>query len=141
MPRGLVRLSTVAVLLLACHVLAMARVAADTDTQERLSALVDALGDTDYHRREAAAAELKKLGPSAIDALLAAAETSGDLEIRLRARWLVEAIPFDLPHDPPEVVKLLARFKQRNFGERVRAMHRLLRVDDDAGIEPLARVT
>ena len=114
--------------------------AVDTGPGERLAALIAALGDDDYHRREAAAAELSALGPTAIDALLAAAETSGDLEVALRARWLVEAIPFEMPHDPPEVVKLLDRFKRREFAERVQAMHRLLRVDDDAGIEALARV-
>ena len=107
--------------------------AVDTGPGERLAALIAALGDDDYHRREAAAAELSALGPTAIDALLAAAETSGDLEVALRARWLVEAIPFEMPHDPPEVVKLLDRFKRREFAERVQAMHRLLRVDDDAG--------
>lgn len=136
----LLRPSIVAVVVVACHVLTASPIVADTDAQDRLAALVADLGDDDYLRREAAAAELKALGPTAIDALLEAGETSGDLEIALRARWLVETIPFELPHDPPEVVKLLARFKQRSFGERVRAMHRLLRVDDDAGIEPLARV-
>lgn len=114
--------------------------ATDTGATDRIAALITALGDEDYHRREAAAAELKSLGPGAIDALLAAAETDGDLEVALRARWLVEAIPLDAPHDPPEVAKLLARFKRREFPERVQAMHRLLRVDGDAGIEPLARV-
>lgn len=113
---------------------------ADTASPEQVATLIAALGDEDYHRREAAAADLKALGPTAIDALLAAAETSGDLEVSLRARWLVEAIPFEMPHDPPEVVKLLSRFKRRAFPERVQAMHRLLRVDDDGGIEALARV-
>lgn len=115
--------------------------AADTGAQDRIAVLIAGLGDDDYHRREAAAAELKALGPTAIDALLAAAETSGDLEVALRARWLVETIPFEMPHDTPEVLKLLERFKRRDFDDRVQAMHRLLRVDDDAGIEPLARVT
>ena len=138
---GRLRLPSVAVTTLACLAITAARAPADTGAQERLAALIAELGDDDYHRREAAAAELKALGPTAIDALLAAAETSGDLEIALRARWLVETIPFELPHDPPEVVKLLSRFKRRGFDERVQAMHRLLRVDDDAGIEPLARVT
>jgi len=119
---------------------APARAAAEPAPADPLPALIAALGDDDYHRREAAAAELKALGPAAIDALLAAAETSGDLEIALKSRWLVESIPLEMPHDPPEVVKLLARFKRRDFAERVQAMHRLLRVDDDAGIEPLARV-
>ena len=128
------------VVAVACHLLAASPTIGDTAAHDRLAVLVADLGADDYHRRETAAAELKALGPTAIDALLEAGETSGDLEIALRARWLVETIPFELPHDPPEVVKLLARFKQRSFGERVRAMHRLLRVDDDAGIEPLARV-
>ena len=75
--------------------IAATRAPADTGAQERLAALIAELGDDDYHRREAAAAELKSLGPTAIDALLAAAETSGDLEIALRARWLVETIPFE----------------------------------------------
>jgi tetratricopeptide (TPR) repeat protein len=136
----LLRPSHVAVVVVACHVLTASPTVADTDAQDRLAALVADLGNDDYLRREAAAAKLKALGPTAIDALLEAGESSGDIEIALRARWLVETIPFELPHDPPEVVKLLARFKQRSFGERVRAMHRLLRVDDDAGIEPLARV-
>jgi len=114
--------------------------AADAAPPERVATLIAALGDDDYHRRESAAAELRALGPTALDALLAAAETSGDLEVSLRARWLVEAIPFEMPHDPPEVVKLLSRFKRREFGDRVQAMHRLLRVDDDGGIEALARV-
>ena len=107
---------------------------------ESISALIATLGDADYHRREAAAAALKALGPTAVDALLAAAEMSNDLEVSLRARWLVEAIPLEMPLDPPEVVKLLDRFKRRNAGERNQALRRLLRVDDDAGIEPLARI-
>ncbi|MEI6240468.1 MAG: hypothetical protein WCR51_08760 [Planctomycetia bacterium] len=138
---GLLRLPSVAFATLACLAFTTPRGTADTGVQDTLAALIASLGDDDYHRRETAAAELKALGPTAIDALLAAAETSGDLEVALRARWLVETIPFEMPHDPPEVVKLLSRFKRRDFDDRVQAMHRLLRVDDDAGIEPLARVT
>ena len=107
---------------------------------ESIAALIATLGDADYHRREAAASALKALGPAAVDALLVAAEMSSDLEVSLRARWLVEVIPLEMPHDPPEVVKLLDRFKRRDAGERIQALRRLLRVDDDAGIEPLARI-
>ena len=138
---GLLRLPSATVATCVCLALLAVPVGADTGGQDRLPGLIAGLGDDDYHRREAAAAELKALGPTAIDALLAAAETSGDLEVALRARWLVETIPFEMPHDAPEVVKLLARFKRRDFDDRVQAMHRLLRVDDDAGIEPLARIT
>lgn len=107
---------------------------------EAIAALIARLGDTDFERREAASAELKAIGPAAVDALLAAAELDRDLEVALRARWLVDTIPLGMPHDPPEVTRLLESYKQRDFARRVRVMHRLLRVDDDAGIEALARI-
>jgi hypothetical protein len=105
-----------------------------------ISALVEGLGAADYDEREAAAAQLNALGAAAVDPLLAAAEVSEDLEIALRARWLVDTIPLDTERDPPEVSKLLGRFKRKSFAERVQVMHRLLRVDDDGGIEALARI-
>jgi tetratricopeptide (TPR) repeat protein len=107
---------------------------------EAIAALIARLGDTDFQRRETASAELKAIGPAAVDALLAAAELDRDLEVALRARWLVDTIPLGMPHDLPEVTRLLESYKQRDFATRVRVMHRLLRVDDDAGIEALARI-
>ncbi len=105
-----------------------------------ITALVESLGADDYAQREAAAARLNTIGAAAVDPLLTAAETNGDLEVALRARWLVDAIPIDAPHDAPAVAKLLENFKRKDFGERVQVMHRLLRADDDEGIEPLARI-
>ena len=107
---------------------------------ESIAQLIEQLGDADYNRRESAAAALKAIGPSAVDALLLAAEMSTDLEVSLRARWIADAIPLEMPHDPPEVAKLLERFKSREVGDRTQAMRRLLRVDGDDGIEPLARI-
>lgn len=107
---------------------------------DAIAALVARLGDTDFQRRESAAAELAAIGPAAVDALLAAAELDGDLEVALRARWIVDAIPVDLPHDSAEVGKLLESYVRRPVLQRMRVMHRLLRVDDDAGIEALARI-
>jgi hypothetical protein len=46
---------------------------------EAIAALIARLGDTDFQRREAASAELKAIGPAAVDALLAAAELDRDL--------------------------------------------------------------
>jgi hypothetical protein len=105
-----------------------------------ITALVESLGAEDYAQREAAAAKLNAIGAAAVDPLLTAAETSGDLEVALRARWLVDAIPIDAAHDAPAVAKLLENFKRKDFGERVQVMHRLLRADADEGIEPLARI-
>jgi hypothetical protein len=122
-----------------CVTASTVRAAGQTSAAE-IEALVERLGATDYAEREAAAAQLNALGAAAVDPLLAAAEVSDDLEIALRARWLVDTIPLDTKSDPPEVSKLLDKFKRKGFAERVQVMHRLLRVDDDGGIEALARI-
>lgn len=108
--------------------------------RDRIEALVEDLGSADYWRRESAAAELRRLGPSAIDPLLAAAERSDDLEIALAARWLVDGIPLAADSDPPEVAKLVEQYGRARSSDWLPVMQRLLRVDDDAGIEPLSRI-
>lgn len=106
----------------------------------RLAALIAQLGDPDYSQRDAAMQELEQLGGAAIDQLLEAAEGSSDLEIALRARWLVHSIPLQRPHDPPAVADLLDDYKAASLSARITIMHRLLRLDDAAGIEPLGRL-
>ena len=108
--------------------------------KDRIEALVEDLGSGEYWRRESAAAELRALGPSAIDSLLAAAERSDDLEIALAARWLVDGIPLVADSDPPEVAELVEEYVRSRSSDWLPAVQRLLRVDDDAGIEPLARI-
>ena len=105
-----------------------------------VAGLIRQLGAEDYAVREAAADALATIGADAADALLAAAESSDDLEVALKARWLVEALPLAAPSDPPAVTALLNRYVRGDFDTRVALMHRLLRLDDDAGIEPLARI-
>jgi len=122
-----------------CAVAARPAAAADA-TAEDIAQLVAALGDSDYAERERAARQLEALGGRSADALLTAAETSADLEVALRARALAEAIPPTSPRDPPEVAAELQRYATADFPTRSRIMHRLLRLDDDAGIEPLARI-
>jgi len=105
-----------------------------------IEALVASLGDRDYAVRESANRRLADLGLQAADALLTAAETSTDVEVALRARWLVASLPLIVGGDAIEAATLLDRFASRSYADRVRIMHRLLRLDDDAGIEPLARI-
>lgn len=107
---------------------------------DEIAALVEQLGDDDYAVREVAAARLAEIGPAAADALLEAAEVSDDLEVALRAKWLADSLPLASIDDAPAVTALLDVFATSNLTERVRIMHRLLRLDDDAGIEPLARI-
>jgi len=104
--------------------------------------LVAALGDPDYAARENAAARLVSLGDAAADALLTAAETTRDVEVALRSRWLVESLPVELadPADPPAAAALLHQLRSGSEPDRLRTLLRLLRLDDDAGIAPLARV-
>jgi hypothetical protein len=109
-------------------------------TAAEIDALVEQLGDPDYAVRETASQRLAGLGARAADALLTAAEVSAKLEVSLRARWLAEALPITVAGDAAEAVALLERYGSLPFDERVRAMHRLLRLADDAGIEPLARI-
>ena len=105
-----------------------------------ITALIEQLGADDYAAREAAAARLDAIGAAAIDSLLAAAESSADLEVALRAHWLAEAIPLTTPADLPDVAELLEKYRRKSFSARVFIMHRLLRVDDDAGVNALARI-
>ena len=114
--------------------------AAAEDSNAEIARLIEALGDADYAVRETAAATLAALGPASVDALLTAAETSGDLEVSLRARWLADLIPPTSPRDPPAVTAELQRYAQADFPRRLQIMRRLLRLDDGAGIEPLARL-
>jgi hypothetical protein len=118
---------------------AQARAAAEPSADE-IARLVADLGAADYAEREAAASRLAAIGAAAVDPLLTAAETSDDLEVALRARWIVDTIPLETVRDPPEVAKLLDKYKKQGLAERVQVMHRLLRVDYDGGIEPLARI-
>jgi hypothetical protein len=113
---------------------------AEAMTDDEVAALIRQLGDDDFAARESAAATLATLGGEVSDALLAAAESSADLEVALKARWLVESLPLATSDDPPDVAALLDRFSRSDYDGRVQLMHRLLRLDDDAGIEPLARI-
>lgn len=59
-----------------------------------VDALVRELGHDDADRREAAEAELLRVGAPALKALRDAAASTGDAEVRARAERLVRAIPF-----------------------------------------------
>ena len=132
---GLVRIGVAGML---AAVVSAAAAAGPTD--DKIAELIRQLGDPQYGRRERAAAELDSLGAVAIDQLLAAAEMSDDLEVALRASWLVESIPVDDPGDASEARSLLQGYKAKPLAERVVTMHWLLRLDDDAGITPLTRI-
>ncbi|MBL8830585.1 MAG: hypothetical protein JNM18_26665, partial [Planctomycetaceae bacterium] len=63
-----------------------------TELNERLIVLVEQLGDAEFHVREEAERELRKVGIPALDALLTASEKDLDFEVRRRAERLVPEI-------------------------------------------------
>jgi len=126
--------------LLVFPVLAAADSEAPPATAATIERLVTQLGDPEYAVRESASEELASLGPQAADALLTAAEASTDLEVALRARWLADPESVVRPSDPPAVATLLEALERATGADRIRIMYRLLRLDEDAGIEPLARL-
>jgi len=119
---------------------ALLGLAARGDRPAEIERLVTELGDPDYAVRETASDRLASLGHDAADALLTAAEVSDDLEVALRARWLANPGSPLRGSDPAEATRLLEDLAKAVGSERNRIMEQLLRLPDDAGIEPLARL-
>jgi hypothetical protein len=71
------------------------------EVAQRIEAAVCDLGKADFHRREAASAELLELRARAYPALLKA-EKSGDAEVARRARELLEKIREEMPAEQLE---------------------------------------
>jgi hypothetical protein len=68
------------------------------DVARRIDTAITDLGKTDFHRREAASAELRELGERAYPALLKAAK-SPDAEVVHRARELLDKIRDEVPQE------------------------------------------
>jgi tetratricopeptide (TPR) repeat protein len=123
-----------------CLVAAWPASAGATSPPADVAALVADLGAADAAVREQATARLAADVAGASDALLAAAESATDPEVALRARWLLDSLPLAAPHDAPEAADVLARLATATGTDRRLALHELLRLDREAGIEPLARL-
>jgi hypothetical protein len=61
-------------------------------TSDRVAALIKQLGDGEFAKREAASKELEDIGEPVIAALRKAATSSDDLEIRRRAKHIIQTI-------------------------------------------------
>jgi tetratricopeptide (TPR) repeat protein len=117
MPTLLIRLSLAAVM-----VAVLARPAFSQEqtnapggevSEAQVARLIEQLGDSDFTLREKAQAELAKLGLAAFDAL-SDAQRHDDIEIALRARFLVRSmqVKWHEEGDSADVVQLL-----RGYGE------------------------
>ncbi len=104
------------------------------------SLLIEQLGSSDFTLREAATTRLQASAETAIDALLAAANQTADLEQALRARWILDSVPLALPTAPPAVISLLEDFSSRSAEGQLEVLSHLVRLEADQGVEALARL-
>lgn len=119
-------------------------VAADappTDLDRRIAALIEQLGAPQYHSRERAQEDLKRLGSAAIDALLAAQEHT-DTEIAMRARFLVRSMPIQwtTSEDSPQVRQLFQDYSDKDRDDRILRATHLSTLEKQAGVAALCRI-
>jgi tetratricopeptide (TPR) repeat protein len=107
----------------------------------RISQLVAQLGSQQFAEREKAQAKLRQLGLDAFDALYAA-QSSDDIEISMRARYLLQNLTIRWAHDddPPAVRELLKGYEGKADDERYNLMEQLIGLGDNQGLGPLCRL-
>jgi tetratricopeptide (TPR) repeat protein len=106
-----------------------------------ISRLVGQLGSQHYAQREKAQAQLRQLGLDAFDALYAA-QNSDDIEISMRARYLLQSLTIRWAHDddPLPVRELLKGYDGKADDERYNLMEQLISLNDNQGITALCRL-
>ena len=107
----------------------------------RIEMLIQQLGHERYATREKAQAELARLGLAAFDALLTAQE-SDDVEISLRARYLVRGmnVGWVREDDPQEVKAILRGYEAAGVEHRRSILDRLAMEEGYIGTEALCRL-
>ena len=109
---------------------------------KRVAELIAQLGDDDFFARERAQQDLAEIGFEAFDALSDAAEYNDDIEIRLRAGYLVRMMRLStlLDSDPSEVKAILSEYENRGEAERMELIKRVAALSDDKGLAVLCRM-
>ena len=104
--------------------------------------LIEQLGAADFATREKAQAELHRFGLTAFDALHAA-QYHDDIEIAMRARYLVRSmqVNWSLESDPIEVKRILKDYSEKDELERKARMEQLAQLEGGRGIEALTRLS
>lgn len=112
-----------------------------TDQEAKVAKLVEQLGSAEFAAREKAQAELAKIGLEAFDALNDA-QHHDDVEIALRARFLVRAMQVQWYHetDSPDVIKVLKGYGEESETERRSRIDRLKILDERQGLPALCRL-
>jgi tetratricopeptide (TPR) repeat protein len=102
---------------------------------------IEQLGSPEYAQREKASEELRRVGVAAFEALHAA-QHHADVEIRKQAEYLLRAIRISWiqDDDSEEVKRLLRRYQQEDYGERLQQVGQLGRVAHGQAIPALCRL-
>jgi tetratricopeptide (TPR) repeat protein len=114
----------------------------EDESAAKISQLITALGAEQYVRREKAQDELRRLGLQAFDALLDA-QYHEDIEIALRARYLLRSmpIPWTDDRDPPAVEDIMRSYEEGGREERLNRMEQLALLEESQGVPALCRLT
>jgi tetratricopeptide (TPR) repeat protein len=112
-----------------------------SDLDARVTELIAALGSEEYAVRERAQEQLGELGLLAFDALLEASRHD-DVEIAMRARYLVGSLPIEWStvNDSTTVRSILRNYSAASRAERNTRMQQLAALADSSGIPALCRL-
>ena len=112
-----------------------------TDAEAKVAKLIEQLGSGEFAAREKAQAELAKIGLEAFDALNDA-QHHDDVEIALRARFLVRAMQVQWYHetDSADVIKVLKGYGAEPETERRSRIDRLKNLAERQGLPALCRL-
>ena len=114
---------------------------AAADLDARVAKLIERLGADQFASREKAQDELARIGLPAFDALHDAQDHE-DIEIALRARYLLRVMPISWSResDPPEVRNPLRAYGDQPELERRSRMDQLAGLEDGRGVPALCRL-
>jgi tetratricopeptide (TPR) repeat protein len=117
--------------------------AADAAARARkIETLIGQLGADDFFARERAQQELAEIGYEAFDALSEAADNSDDIEVKLRAGYLVRMMRLAsvVDSDPPEIKELLGNYENLSETERIALIKQVAAQTEEKGLPVLCRL-
>ncbi len=111
------------------------------ELEARIAKLIAQLGAEEFAVREKAQRELGRIGVAAFDALHAA-QSNEDIEIALRARYLVRSMNVLWAHDddPAEIKRILRSYGSQSDEERRSRMARLAGMEGVPAVAALVRI-
>lgn len=117
------------------------KAAAGTDQEAKIAKLIEQLGASEFTAREKAQVDLAKIGLEAFDALNEA-QHHDDVEIALRARYLVRAmqVQWHQDSDSAEVIRILMKYGEQSETERRSRIDRLKALAQRQGLVALCRL-